>query len=92
MNFLGNKPRRVATILIDIAHHAGTDTHQLALGQQKHGFQLGMQPFVGMANHVFVLKVAATAQTSDDETGTHLRSEVGSQAIITLPDNVRIVG
>ena len=79
----------VPSVLVDVTNHAGTHAHQLALGQQKHRFQLGMESFVGMTDHVLILEVAAAAEATDDEPCTHLFAEVGGETVVTLHKDSR---
>ena len=83
--------RHVAMVLINVAHDARRNTHQLTFSQQEDGFQFGMEALVSMANHVLVFKVTATAQATDDDIGTHFLAEVGGKALVTLHLHLGVV-
>ena len=91
-HLFGDKPRGIAAVLVDVAHHARADSYQLAFGEEEHGLQLGMKSFVGMADHVLILEVGAASETTDNEPSAHFLAEVGGESVVALHDDVRIVG
>ena len=84
LHLVRQKLGSVAAVLVDVADDARRNAHQLALGEEEDGLQLGMQTLVGMPDHVLILEVAAATQTTDDGTGTHFLAEVGGEAFVTL--------
>ena len=88
----GQELGSVATVLVDVADDARRHAHQLALSEEEDGLQLGMQALVGVADHVLVLEVAATAQATDDGVGANLLAKVGGEALVALHLHIGVVG
>ena len=91
LHLFGHELRHVAAVLVDVADDARRHTHQLALGEEEDGLQLGVEALVGMPNHVFIFEVAAAAQATDDGACAHFLAEVGSEAFVAFHFHLWVV-
>ena len=91
LDFFGHETRNIAAILENVADDARRNAYQFAFGEQENGLQLGMKAFVGVADHVLVLEIAAATQAADDEFCSDFLAEICRQAFVGLDFHLWIV-